>query len=146
MLPAFLGSLALMYRGLKPDAVVPRPVGHGEKPMVEPPASDPAWPFRGSGLQNDLTEAPVRVSENSSTPVRKPRSKEQLELDVLVVGGGAGGLASAASLKRRGVHNLLVVEKNEKSGDIWRSRYHRLHLHDVAEECSLPGLAIRRVP
>jgi len=141
-LPGALALGAFLYRGLDPGAVVPRIVGHGEKPCVEPPANDPTWPFkvRDAGQRNDLTEVPVRVT--TRMPARM--SPTDFKPDVLIIGGAAAGLAAAASLKRRGVHNIVVLDKNESSGDIWRSRYHRLHLHDVAEECSLPGLDIPR--
>jgi len=58
---------------------------------------------------------------------------------VLVVGGAAAGLAASACCQREGL-TCVVIEKNEASGDIWRSRYHRLHLHDIIEECHLPLL------
>ncbi len=49
---------------------------------------------------------------------------------VLIVGGGQGGIALAARLKRLGVP-ALVVEKNERAGDSWRNRYESLTLHDT---------------
>src|SRR5688500_14397217 len=48
---------------------------------------------------------------------------------VLIVGGGQGGIALAARLKRLGVP-AVVVEKNERAGDSWRKRYKALCLHD----------------
>ncbi len=48
---------------------------------------------------------------------------------VLIIGGGQGGIALAARLKRLGVP-ALVVEKNERAGDSWRKRYKSLCLHD----------------
>ena len=48
---------------------------------------------------------------------------------VLIIGGGQGGIALAARLRRLGVP-ALVVEKNERAGDSWRKRYKSLCLHD----------------
>lgn len=48
---------------------------------------------------------------------------------VLIVGGGQGGLNTAARLKMMGI-DCLIVEKNPKIGDNWRNRYKFLVLHD----------------
>ena len=48
---------------------------------------------------------------------------------VLIVGGGQGGIALGARLKRLGVP-ALIVEKNARAGDSWRKRYESLCLHD----------------
>jgi hypothetical protein len=42
-----------------------------------------------------------------------------------VIGGGQGGLVTAARLKRLGIPTL-VVDKNERIGDNWRKRYRHL--------------------
>ena len=47
----------------------------------------------------------------------------------LIVGGGHSGLAVAARLKALDV-SALVIEKNERIGDNWRTRYEALCLHD----------------
>jgi len=48
---------------------------------------------------------------------------------VLIIGGGQSGLDVAARLNTLGVSNL-VIEKNPKIGDSWRTRYEALCLHD----------------
>jgi cation diffusion facilitator CzcD-associated flavoprotein CzcO len=48
---------------------------------------------------------------------------------VLIVGGGQGGLNTAARLKVMGI-NSLIIEKNKRIGDNWRNRYKFLVLHD----------------
>lgn len=48
---------------------------------------------------------------------------------VLIVGGGQGGLNTAARLKVMGVSSL-IIEKNKRIGDNWRNRYKFLVLHD----------------
>ncbi len=57
----------------------------------------------------------------------------------LIVGGGQGGLALAARLKRIGVPTL-VVDALDKPGDSWRSRYKSLCLHDPVWIDHLPYL------
>ncbi len=58
---------------------------------------------------------------------------------VLIVGGGQGGLALAARLKRLEVP-ALVVEQNERAGDSWRKRYRSLVLHDPVWYDHMPYL------
>jgi putative flavoprotein involved in K+ transport len=48
---------------------------------------------------------------------------------VVIVGGGQGGIALGARLKRLGVP-ALILEKNARAGDSWRKRYRSLVLHD----------------
>ena len=57
-----------------------------------------------------------------------------------VVGGGPGGLAAAAELRRRGLHPV-VLERGEQVGTSWRAGYDRLHLHTVRGLSGLPGFA-----
>ena len=58
---------------------------------------------------------------------------------VLIVGGGQGGIALGARLRRLGVPTI-VVEKNERPGDSWRKRYKSLCLHDPVWYDHLPYL------
>jgi putative flavoprotein involved in K+ transport len=58
---------------------------------------------------------------------------------VVIVGGGQGGIALAARLKRLNVP-ALVLEKNERAGDSWRKRYSSLCLHDPVWYDHLPYL------
>lgn len=48
---------------------------------------------------------------------------------VLIVGGGQGGLNTAARLKVMGI-DALIIESNKAIGDNWRNRYKFLVLHD----------------
>jgi putative flavoprotein involved in K+ transport len=63
--------------------------------------------------------------------------------DVIVLGGGAAGLAVAAQLKARGV-DCVVLERGERVATSWRGRYDRLRLHTVRRLSGLPGLSIPR--
>jgi cation diffusion facilitator CzcD-associated flavoprotein CzcO len=60
-----------------------------------------------------------------------------VETEVVVVGGGAAGLAMGACLRQRGVE-LEILEKCEEIGDSWRRHYDRLHLHTDKDHSELP--------
>ena len=74
---------------------------------------------------------------------RRRLEEEQLGVErqpyVAIVGGGQGGLALAARLKRLDVP-ALVIEKNERAGDSWRKRYRSLVLHDPVWYDHMPYL------
>ena len=73
------------------------------------------------------------------------RAEEQAALgttvdpDVVVIGGGQGGIALGARLRRLGVPTI-IVEKNPRAGDSWRNRYKSLCLHDPVWYDHLPYL------
>ena len=57
----------------------------------------------------------------------------------LIIGGGQGGIALAARLRRLDVPTL-VIERNAHAGDSWRRRYKSLCLHDPVWYDHLPYL------
>ncbi|WP_158805974.1 MULTISPECIES: NAD(P)/FAD-dependent oxidoreductase [unclassified Acidisoma] len=57
----------------------------------------------------------------------------------VIVGGGQGGLALGARMKRLGVPTL-IIEKNARAGDSWRHRYKSLCLHDPVWYDHMPYL------
>ena len=73
------------------------------------------------------------------------RQQEEAELGYtrqpycVIVGGGQGGIALGARLKRLGV-NTIILEKNGRPGDSWRKRYKSLCLHDPVWYDHLPYL------
>ena len=58
---------------------------------------------------------------------------------VVIVGGGQGGIALGARLRKLGV-SAIIVEKNARPGDSWRKRYKSLCLHDPVWYDHLPYL------
>ena len=73
------------------------------------------------------------------------RAREATELgytvqpEVLIVGGGQGGIALGARLRQLGVP-AIIVERNARPGDSWRKRYKSLALHDPVWYDHLPYL------
>jgi putative flavoprotein involved in K+ transport len=62
-----------------------------------------------------------------------------IDHEVVVVGAGASGLAAAAMLRERGIESL-VVERSDRVGVSWRSRYDDLRLNTLGWMSRLPGL------
>jgi putative flavoprotein involved in K+ transport len=84
------------------------------------------------------------VHQNRTTWLER-RLEEEAELGFsrqpycLIVGGGQGGIALGARLRRLGVPTI-VIEKNARAGDSWRNRYKSLCLHDPVWYDHLPYL------
>ena len=101
------------------------------------------------GFEEHRGERRIKGAEHGVHPGRKTwleqRRDEAAALGtteqpyVLIVGGGQGGIALGARLRRLGVPTL-IVEKNEKPGDSWRKRYKSLCLHDPVWYDHLPYL------
>lgn len=64
---------------------------------------------------------------------------EDRDPTVLVVGGGQAGLGIAARLGQLDI-DTLVVDRLERVGDCWRTRYHSLALHNEVHANHLPYL------
>jgi putative flavoprotein involved in K+ transport len=56
---------------------------------------------------------------------------------ILIIGGGAAGLAAAGALKHHGLDSV-ILDRDQKTGDIWRNRYDRLHLHTIRTLSFMP--------
>jgi hypothetical protein len=59
--------------------------------------------------------------------------------EVLIVGGGHAGLFPAVELSIFGV-DCLVVDRHQRVGDNWRTRYHSLALHTPTDVSQFPYL------
>jgi putative flavoprotein involved in K+ transport len=57
----------------------------------------------------------------------------------VVIGGGQAGLAVGYHLKRRGLP-FVVLDENERVGDVWRRRWDSLRLFTPARYSGLPGM------
>ena len=63
--------------------------------------------------------------------------------EIVVVGAGPAGLATAALLRGREIGSV-VLEAGPEPGAVWRTRYDRLRLHTPRLLSGLPGLRIPR--
>ncbi|MBY6412590.1 NAD(P)/FAD-dependent oxidoreductase [Rhodococcus sp. BP-252] len=80
-----------------------------------------------------------RIARNWQQHRAARREFAEGDPEVLVVGGGHGGLGLAARLGQLDVATL-VIDRNERIGDNWRNRYHSLVLHDPVWYDHLPYL------
>ena len=101
------------------------------------------------GCEEHTGERRIKGAEHGVHPGRKTwleqRQEEAATLGyteqpyVVIVGGGQGGIALGARLRRLGVP-AIIIEKNERAGDSWRKRYKSLCLHDPVWYDHLPYL------
>lgn len=59
------------------------------------------------------------------------------EVNTIIIGAGAAGLAVSACLKQAGISNI-ILEQSNNVGATWRKHYDRLHLHTDKRNSSLP--------
>jgi cation diffusion facilitator CzcD-associated flavoprotein CzcO len=59
--------------------------------------------------------------------------------DAIIVGAGPAGLACAVTMRAAGL-GVVVVEKADSVGSVWRRHYDRLHLHTDRKHSGLPGM------
>ena len=100
-----------------------------------------------TGHEEGLRDRRPLGTEHGANPDRETwkeaREREAEELgysrqpEVVVVGGGQGGIALGARLRQLGVETI-VIERNERPGDSWRKRYKSLALHDPVWYDHLP--------
>jgi cation diffusion facilitator CzcD-associated flavoprotein CzcO len=63
--------------------------------------------------------------------------------EIVIVGAGAAGLATAGALTQRGC-SAILLERDAAIGGTWTRRYDRLHLHTVRPLSGLPHYPIPR--
>ncbi|MFP5072024.1 NAD(P)/FAD-dependent oxidoreductase [Pseudonocardia nantongensis] len=101
------------------------------------------------GYEEPMRENRPMGAEHGANPERvtwkESREQELSELgrtrdpEVVIIGGGQGGIALGARLRQLGVPTI-IVERNERPGDSWRKRYKSLALHDPVWYDHLPYL------
>jgi putative flavoprotein involved in K+ transport len=94
-------------------------------------------------------DARIKGAEHGVQPDRKNWLDKKLEREAqlgygeqpycVIIGGGQGGIALGARLRRLGVPTI-IVEKHARPGDSWRKRYHSLCLHDPVWYDHMPYL------
>ena len=84
-------------------------------------------PTRPQGLEHKAD--PARVTWSEAREKEEETLGREVQPYCLIIGGGQGGTALGARLRRLGVP-AIIVEKNARAGDSWRNRYRTLVLHD----------------
>jgi putative flavoprotein involved in K+ transport len=92
-------------------------------------------PTREKGLEHGAT--PGRVTWSDTRSLEEQELGHTRQPYCVIIGGGQGGIALGARLKRLGVPTI-IVEKNARAGDSWRNRYRSLVLHDPVWYDHLP--------
>ncbi len=96
---------------------------------------EPAYDRRPTGAEHGINR------ERESWLDRRQREARELgyetQPEVLIIGGGQGGIALGARLRQLGVATI-VVDKHPRPGDQWRNRYKSLCLHDPVWYDHLP--------
>lgn len=88
---------------------------------------------------NHRRPRPSRAADETPWHHRRAslESHDRPDPQVLIIGAGQNGLASAANLGLMGI-DALVVERDERVGDVWRKRYESLVLHAPVYSDHLP--------
>ena len=126
--------------------------GTGQMRLIDEGGEPKAWTFLTTldelkGYEEDHRENRPKGVNHGADPDRETwkesREREAEELgysrqpEVVIIGGGQGGIALSARLRQLGVETI-VVERNERPGDSWRKRYKSLALHDPVWYDHLP--------
>ncbi len=125
---------------------------------TEPTIADPARPFDPDALRNKYREERdkrIRPDGNDQyvemagkfahyleDPYVAPVEREPLtdEVDVVVIGGGFGGLLAGARLKQAGVDDVRIIEKGGDFGGTWYWNRYPGAMCDVESYIYLPLL------
>ncbi|WP_194288556.1 flavin-containing monooxygenase [Ornithinicoccus halotolerans] len=102
------------------------------RPSPTPPAKTPQWGDGAGWLPPGTVRAWTRTSGR-----RRPPPGGDTDADVVVIGSGPAGLASAAELVGRGVR-AVVLERGPAVGAAWRSRYDGLRFNTSRRASALP--------
>jgi putative flavoprotein involved in K+ transport len=92
-------------------------------------------PTREKGITHGASKLRVTWTDEREAEARELGYSRQPYC--VIIGGGQGGIALGARLKRLGVPTL-IIEKNPRAGDSWRNRYRTLVLHDPVWYDHLP--------
>ena len=90
----------------------------------------------GKGYTFLTTMTELKGHEERRDPIPDTRGQPPY---CVIIGGGQGGIALGARLTRLGVPTI-ILEKNQRAGDSWRTRYTSLVLHDPVWYDHLPYL------
>src|SRR4051812_25114462 len=87
--------------------------------------------------------SPRRFTQPLDSTMIKGMVPDSRDPRVLVVGAGSAGPSVAAPLRRRGIA-VTVLERGDRVGAAWSSRYEELRLNTLRWLSALPGAPIPR--
>lgn len=141
LLIAALDALLRVTKVLKPS--VDRP----QRPSAEQFAKQQRQQLQRQQQQSRVSAIGSATASSTSTSRLTTRTTtltatptEERGLDAVVIGGGAAGVSTAAALSRAGLANVVILEKNQAPGDVWRKRYATLTLQ--CQDYDLPFVKI----
>jgi putative flavoprotein involved in K+ transport len=79
-----------------------------------------------------------QTTEEAHDPRPTPAAAPE-RFGTVIVGGGQAGLAAGYHLARRG-RRFLILDANQRIGDVWRGRWDSLRLFTPARYSGLPGM------
>src|SRR5258708_21765822 len=83
------------------------------------------WPGKQVDHRNNYSNVPHRLSIRPSVRCAKRRPAVLPErADVLVIGAGPAGLAAAIELKRNGIQQVVIAERESEAGGMPRLCHH----------------------
>ena len=93
---------------------------------------------RDKRLRDDGNDQYLEVKGDFSYFVEDPyidkeveRSPLEDEVDVVIVGGGFGGMLAAARLREAGIDDFRIIEKGGDFGGTWSVSYTHLRAHET---------------
>jgi putative flavoprotein involved in K+ transport len=91
-----------------------------------------------------VPESPTGTGERSLAPSHRPAVRSTaLDCDVVIVGGGPAGLATAGALHARG-RTTIVLERADRLVPVWTGLRPSLRLHTTRRRSGVPGAPIDR--
>ncbi len=99
---------------------------------------EPRGPRRPKGAEHGADPGRVTWLERREAEASELGHSRQPE--VVIVGGGQGGIALGARLRQLGVPTI-IIERAARPGDSWRRRYKSLALHDPVWYDHLPYIS-----
>ncbi|KAI5058515.1 hypothetical protein GOP47_0026685 [Adiantum capillus-veneris] len=96
----------------------------------------------------NVSQRNAYTKEDEKDQEERAHIAEYVDENVIIVGAGPAGLATAVCLQRKGVQGVVVLEKSACIASLWRERtYDRLCLHIPKQLSELPYMSFpREVP
>jgi putative flavoprotein involved in K+ transport len=108
-----------------------------EATPARPRAKTPNYFEQGAAFSDLIDESLDRRAKDTRSP--SPAESAEEHFSVIVIGAGQAGLSMGYHLARRGI-SFVILEANERIGDVWRRRWDSLRLFTYAHYDGLDGM------